>query len=293
MNLVLTERDQRVLGLCHDYVYADGSYLKETVFSEPNQALTEAQNRYANRRLAELIKGGYLARFLRVDTNYHARDTIYTLGKKGEAYIRAERGLSDYQAKWRKSLKVWYNHALTTMRVTESLRVQFANNPAYQFIEYVPESRAFFKYGDSPKDVIRPDGLIVLGVRDEPKETLCFLLEIENSVSQYRVIKEKLKRYGDFLQSSVKQKKYDDRVAFAQPIAQFVPLFISSTKREIQPIVDKMARFKAEDENQNLVLFQNFLLATTQEEIEQNATAPIYYDLSQEDISQKITLFGS
>lgn len=286
----LTDRDKIVLKLCHDYAYVDSLYLKETVFFD--SSLDEKTKTVTNLRLKKLQDGGYLSRFLRADTNYSNRDTVYTLGPEGEKFMIMEHGYCDYNSAWRKSLKIWFNHALSILRIAESVKEQLAKSSEYTFIEFVPEVRAFFQYGDGRKDVIRPDGLIIIGDTQNKKDNICLFLEVENSVSTYRVIKAKMERYEAFLASTARKKKYENKVTFEQPVSHYMPLFVTSDKISAPAVVEKLIRYKEDIEIEASALFESLVLVAAQKEVTTNFFAPIYWNISNENVQEKISLFN-
>lgn len=286
----LTDRDKVVLKLCHDYAYVDSLYLKETVFFD--SSLDEKTKTVTNLRLKKLQDGGYLSRFLRADTNYSNRDTVYTLGPEGEKFMHMEHGYCDYNSAWRKSLKIWFNHALSILRIAESVKEQLAKSSEYTFIEFVPEVRAFFQYGDGRKDVIRPDGLIIIGDTQNKKDNICLFLEVENSVSTYRVIKAKMERYEAFLASTARKKKYENKVTFEQPVSHYMPLFVTSDKISAPAVVEKLIRYKEDIEIEASALFESLVLVAAQKEVTTNFFAPIYWNISNENVQEKISLFN-
>lgn len=288
----LTDRDKVVLKLCHDYAYVDSLYLKEAVFFDTTLDEKEKIKTVTNLRLKKLVANGYLDRFLRVDTNYSPRETVYTLGKMGEKFMSMEYGFCDYNSAWRKSLKIWYNHALGILRIAESIKEQLATSTEYTFIEFVPEMRAFFQYGDGKKDVLRPDGLVVIGDTQNKKDNICLFLEVENSVSTYRVIKAKMERYEAFLSSTARKKKYENKVTFEQPVSHFMPLFVTSEKIAAPAVVEKLVRYKEDIEIEASALFESLVLVASQKEVTSNFFEPIYWNISNQNVEKKISLFN-
>lgn len=291
--LELTERDQKVLQLCHDYIYVDGNYLKEYIFIFP-EATEEKVNSIVNLRLKKLVDHGYLERFLRVTTSYAQRDTIYTLGQKGEEYMLMMHGYCDYNSSWRSSLKIWYNHALSILRITEGIRRQLEDHPIYTVVEFIPEVRAFFQYGEGKKDVVRPDGLIVIGGREDKRNNICLFLEAENSIAKYRAFKDKISRYEALLASGYKIKNYEDKVVFEEPIGYYIPLFVSSDRIRPELIVEKLTRYKEETATDPNSIYKNqSILVTTQAALIEDCFGSIFTNVSKEDPTEKIQLLKS
>lgn len=287
--LELTERDQKVLQLCHDYIYVDSSYLKECIFSTENTQ--GVRKRISNIRLKKLVDSGYLERFLRVTTSYAQRDTVYTLGQKGEEYMLMMHGYCDYKSSWRSSLKIWYNHALSILRITEGLRRQLDDHPVYTVVEFIPEVRAFFQYGEGKKDVVRPDGLIVIGGREDKRNNICLFLEAENSIAKYRAFKEKMGRYESLLASGYKIKNYEDKVVFEEPIGYYIPLFVASDRIRPELIVEKLIRYKEETEtNPNSIYKTQSVLVTSQAALIDDCFGEIFTNVSKENPAEKIQL---
>lgn len=290
--LELTERDQLVLQLCHDYIYVDSNYLKEWIFIFP-EATEEKVNSIVNLRLKKLVDHGYLERFLRVTTTYAQRDTVYTLGQKGEEFMLMMHGYCDYKGAWRSSLKIWYNHALSILRITEGLRRQLADHPVYTVVEFIPEVRAFFQYGEGKKDVIRPDGLIVIGGREDKRNNICLFLEAENSIATYRAFKEKMSRYEALLSSGYKVKNYEDHVVFEEPIGYYIPLFVASDRIRPELIVEKLMRYKEETAtNPNSIYQSQSVLVTSQSALSTDCFGEVFTNVSLEDPATKIKLLN-
>lgn len=291
--IIVTERDQQIIRLCHDYVYVDGHYLKNTIFYNQRKMQPIAVSTI-NRRLQTLVKTGYLDRFLRVNTLFSPRDTIYTLGIRGEQYMRTTYGSNEYSSSWRNYLRDWYNHALTNLRIVEGMKKQMEGHSNYAFQEFIPEARSFFQYGEGKRDVIRPDGLLIIGGRENPANNISLLMETENSIGKYRSIKAKLMRYGDVLCSNTRKQRYSDRLMVEYPVGNFVPLFITSERVSPTLLKEKLLRIKQELSEQptNVFRSQNVLL-TTQRELSENCFGKIFYNLSSEEPEEKRALFKS
>lgn len=202
--------------------------------------------------------------------------------------MRAAYGMNEYSSSWRNYLRGWYNHALTNLRVTEGMKVQLQHQQLYAFQEYVSEARAFFQYGEGKREVIRPDGLIVIGGAENPEENLGLLLETENSVAKYRSIKAKLDRYHAVLGSSIRKEKYNRKLMLDEPVQTFVPVFVTSSRISPEGLLHKLKKIKKE--HPDLFTIQGVFLAT-QHELSTNCFGEIFYNLSSEDPEEKRALF--
>ncbi|MEI4615994.1 replication-relaxation family protein [Bacillus cereus] len=285
--IMLSEEDHELLLALHLHIYLDIEYIADKCY--PNYAKTALYRRLKRMEEAAYIRHEYLPiPSVRGQKRKSGRPiNVYTLTKFGVEIVRELRGMVHWNARWTDRVATFVYHSLMLAHTELAMYSYSEKETPYELKEWINEPRATYKYTKSAKDILRPDGIAVVGRKGRSVRNAGLLLEMERSYSTKEVVLKKVRRYNDFFKRGEEAlKKYDLHVGFEYPIVLWKLIWIArdeTRKKELlrhlqdveQPPLDEMER-----DGETFYKQRYDILITTYDEVLQNPFGDIYVDLS-------------
>lgn len=271
--LVLTETDKHLLVKLHDLIYLDSDFIQEYIMTEYSSKPSILQ------RLRALEEAGYIKSFS-VPVDWAPRAVnVYTLSAFGVDIVEQIQGFVKWNNRWSTRILPWYQHQLMLNRVVMKFSTQ-ALEAGLVVKEWVPEARATWTYTKDKTDVIKPDGILVIGAEGS-QENIGLFIELERSVARRQNTIQKVIRYNDFLNRDQRLfDEYDMYVGFEAPIVDWRVLFIGGDEKNTKKTVYDVLSIK------NMEIEAPVLVASLQD-IEQRAFGEIYHYVQDEKPFEK------
>lgn len=226
-HLMLSEEDQKLLIDLHTHVYLDLEYIESKCY--PGHRKNSVYYRLRRLEEGEYIKHEHLPiPSIRNQVRKSGRpQNVYTLTKYGVEMVRELRGEVHWNPRWSERVATFVYHSLMLAHLECSMTLQSEKEEVLELKEWINEPRATFRYTKSSVDVIRPDGIAVIGVKDKIDANVGLFLEMERTFGTKDVLLKKIVRYNNFLQSEENIEKYDQNVGFSYPIRVWRLVFVA------------------------------------------------------------------
>lgn len=291
--IMMSQEDHQLLVDLHQHIYADIEYIAEKSYRGYSKNAVYV-------RLRRMEEAGYIKHeylpipSVRGKKRKSGRPmNVYTLTKLGVEMVRELRGAVHWDNKWTERVALFVYHSLMLAHTELAMTLQSETDTPYELKEYINEPRATFKYTKSSKDILRPDGIAIIGGKGATSRNAGLLLEMERSYSTKDVLLKKVLRYNDFFQRGEDMlKKYDLHVGFDYPITLWKLVFIARDKTRQKELLrhlkdaEQPPLYEVEKDGEAVLKQRYDILITTFEEITQDAFGEIYIDLN--DPSSKI-----
>ncbi|MCT1390125.1 replication-relaxation family protein [Peribacillus frigoritolerans] len=271
--LVLTEHDKDLLVKLHDFIYLDSDFIQEYVITVYASKSTLLQ------RLRALEEAGYIKSFNVPVEGVNRAINVYTLSPFGVEIVEQIQGFVKWNNRWSSRVLPWYQHQLMLNRVVMKFSIQ-AEEAGLPVKEWIPEARATWTYTKSKTDVIKPDGILVIGAEGS-RDNIGLFIELERSVAKRQNTIQKVIRYNDFLNRD--QRLFDDYdmyVGFEAPISDWRVLFIGGNEANTRKTIHDILSIK------NMEIEAPVLVASLKD-VESQAFGEIYHHVLDEKPLQK------
>lgn len=279
-HIALREDDRKLLLHLHDFIYSDKKFIDEHIYT----SYTHANSSY--NRLAQLVKEGYLRAFLLQLEDHHTKTShVYTLGQLGAEQVEEMKGISHFKSGYLTGrAKPFWKHQLLLAESVKAFEVAAAQNEqGVQLKKYINEPRAFHEYpsmkGTKQKEVIRPDGIMVLG---NEKGNLGIMIEMERSNSDKERTIRKIDQFNNFFARALEHPEFMDeyqrKVAFDERVDGWKILFIAADETKANKILRDL-----EDEHPQVPV-----LVASKQAIEENPFGDIYREPRDPNVYRKL-----
>ncbi|HDA2324763.1 TPA: replication-relaxation family protein [Staphylococcus aureus] len=212
----LTEEDIKFLSMLDEYTFLDRDLIQKYVYQSMSNI---------GRKLSNLKDSGYIQDFKSLFSYHYRPKKIYSLTDKGSAIVKEVLGETHYRTI--RKLPVSYLHTLEVARTVLAFR-NSGENIGMILKEFINERSAYFEYGASKNQSIRPDAMFVVGFEDSEEENIGILLEIEKTKTKRSVIKEKMTKYTDFFRDEEIRNNYIDKLSMYSEVRDWVLLYVAS-----------------------------------------------------------------
>lgn len=277
-HIALTDEDRSLLLHLHDFIYSDKNFIDKHIYTH----YTNKNSSY--NRLAQLVKEGYLRVFLLQLEDHHTKTSnVYTLGTLGAETVEQMKGVSHFKPGYLTGrAKPFWKHQLLLAETVKSFETHIGETNV-DFKKYINEPRAYHEFpnvkGGKQKDVIRPDGIMVLG---NEKGNLGIMLEMERSNSDKERTIRKIDQFNTFFARALQEadfyKAYERKVAFDEPVNGWKILFIAGDETKANKILRDLA-----DEQSQVPL-----LVASKQAIESNPFGDIYREPFDPNVYRKL-----
>ncbi|HHL0973365.1 TPA: replication-relaxation family protein [Bacillus cereus] len=224
-NILLHEADLGLLNDLHNHMYLDMEYI--CLKDYPNHTPKSVSN-----RLRKLAKENYIKyeQLPLSSTRSEARKSgrpehVFTLTRKGVDIVRGLKGEVHWKSSWSQRSATFVYHSLMLARIECAMTLSSQQEGRLELKEWINEPRATFQYAKGKDRVIRPDGVAIVGLKEEVDKNLGVFIEMERSYGSKSVLEKKILRYNDFLQREEKLADYRMHMGMAYeiPKAKAVP----------------------------------------------------------------------
>lgn len=281
-HISLNEEDVNVLLNVHDYTFIDMDMAEKYFYSSYNNV---------GRKLNSLIDGGYLESYNGLFAKNHRPKKIYTLTAKGSQMVEELQGYSNFTTM--RKLPINYLHTINVARTVLAFKDAGDKlSDKMKVKEFENEKSAFFQYGTSKAEVIRPDGMFVIGFEDSEEENIGVLLEMENTKTKRSILKGKMKRYSEFFNDQAIQDRYQDKLSMYTEVRDWIVLFVGADSGLEIYTKNLLLREKPKDNQKTNdrpgIEFPTLL--SNLEYIENDAYADIYFAMNEDDTSTRFSI---
>lgn len=281
-HITLNDEDIDVLLNLHDFIFMDLDIAEKHFYSSYNNV---------GRKMNSLIDGGYLESYNGLFAKNHRPKKIYTLTSKGSEMVEEIQGYSNFRTM--RKLPITYLHTINVARTVLAFKDAGEKlNEKMKVKEFENERASFFQYGTSSAEVIRPDGMFVVGFEDSEDENIGILLEIENTKTKRSVLKEKMKRYGEFFKDQEIKNRYEDKLSMYTEVRDWIVLFVG-VNSEIENYTKNLLLRQKPKDNQKTndrpgIDFPTLL--TNLEYIENDAYDDIYFAMNEDNTNTRFSI---
>lgn len=263
--LVLSEQDKSLLIHLHDFIYLDSAFIKEYILTEYTGYNSMMQ------RLRRLEDTGYIKSFAVPVEGVNRPAKVYTLTSFGVQNVEELQGIVKWRPRWSNHIMPWYQHQLMLNRLVKKFQKQ-VEEVGLVFKEWIPEARATWQYTKDKTDVIKPDGIVIIGSKGSDKNIGIFM-ELERSVAKRQNTIQKVLRYNDFLNRQKETlQNYDMHVGFEAPVSDWRVLFIGGDEKNTQKTIRDIKSIT--NANVNVPI-----LVASKSDVEKQAFEKIYYNV--------------
>ncbi|WP_319618205.1 MULTISPECIES: replication-relaxation family protein [Bacillus cereus group] len=223
-----SEEDHNLFLDLYDYLYLDAQYLTDNIY--PGRDMS-----YIYRRVNKLVKNGYVQKMKlplqEITTNHGNTYSVYSLAKKGVEEVRELLGDHvSWDSRWTDRTPLYVYHSLMLSHISGAFRKH--QHERFFLHEWISEKRAFFNYTNNATDVIRPDGVAMIGNQQSGK-TFGVLIEMERSRTRKEITRSKILRYNAYMEGEgyLKQDVFE-----TQPSSMRV-VFVSRKENEMKRLM--------------------------------------------------------
>ncbi|MGA4466541.1 replication-relaxation family protein [Bacillus bombysepticus] len=287
-NVIFSEEDFQLFVAIHRHIYVDFEYALNMCYSGFAKATVY-------QRLQRLEKNGYIKKAMvapasvRGERNKSGKPfNVYTLDKYGVEMAKELIGEVHWNTKWSKRVPTFVYHSLMLGHIECSMVLESKTEEKYDFKEWINEPRATYRYTKSSKDILRPDGIAIVGPKTNDMVRAGLMLEMERSYASKDVLLKKVLRYNDFFQRGEEMlKAYDIHVGFDYPINFWKLVFVArdeTRKKELLRHLKDAAQPPLYEVEQNgkIVYKQRYdIYITTYQEMKETPFRKIYVDLNE------------
>lgn len=274
--LVLSDQDKDLLVKLHDFIYLDSEFIVEHV-------LTNYYGKPAvMHRLRTLEDAGYIKSFT-VPIEFATKPVnVYTLTMFGVEIVEQIQGVVKWNRHWTTRIAPWYQHQLMLNRIVVCYQNKVSEYEL-EFKDWIPESRATWQYSKDKSDVIKPDGLMIIGPKGSSQNFGLFI-ELERSVAKRQNTVQKTIRYNDFLNRGQETlDDYDMHVCFEAPVTDWRVLFIGGNEPNSQKTIRDILSVETIEKMQLNIP----ILVASRGDIEKNPFGEIYIDVLKDPKTKK------
>ncbi|WP_434088093.1 replication-relaxation family protein [Bacillus mycoides] len=285
--IMLSEEDEQLLLDIHLHIYVDIEYILEKSYR--GYAKTALYRRLKRMEEAGYIKHEYLpVPSVRGKKRKSGRPiNVYTLTKFGVEMVKELRGIVHWNQRWTDRVATFVYHSLMLAHTESAMYSYSQTETLYELKEWINEPRATYKYTKSAKDILRPDGIAVVGRKGVSARNAGLLLEMERSYSTKEVLLKKVLRYNDFFKRGEEMvKKYELQVGFDYPIVLWKLIWIARDETRKKELLrhlqdaEQPPLYEIERDGETIYKQRYDILITTYDEVLQNPFGEIYVDLS-------------
>ena len=256
--LTLLEEDEKLLLHLHQHVYLSREFIAKHIYSRKKkdaetdeEKLVKAHEISVFRRLAQLMKAGYITKFaLPISPGSGRPSNVYTLAPFGVDTVENLTGIVHWQKKWCYEPQIWYLHALALADVVKSFELK-APPGAMEVKQFISEAKGHFIYHekDGTKDerhVIRPDGILIIGHPDTEEKNMGIMVEMERTYADKTGTIRKLNQYNHFFGGAGTEKyknrmeQFDREAGLEHPVKEWRILFIGNTEKMAKRILTQL-----------------------------------------------------
>ncbi|WP_242281128.1 replication-relaxation family protein [Bacillus cereus group sp. BfR-BA-01347] len=286
-HVIFSEEDFKLFVDIHRHIYVDFEYIWKMCYSGFAKVTVY-------QRLKRLEDNGYIKRSMivpatvkNVETKSRRPFGVYTLDKYGVEMAEELIGEVHWNSKWSKRVPTFVYHSLMLGHIECSMALASKTDERYDYKEWINEARATYRYTKSPKDILRPDGIAIVGPKTNDMVRAGLMLEMERSYASKDVVLKKVLRYNDFFQRGEEMlKAYDVHVGFDYPVNFWKLIFIArdeSRKKELLRHLKDAAQpplYEVEQNGQMVKKQRYDIYITTYHEMKEAPFGKIYADLN-------------
>ncbi|MFS0890951.1 replication-relaxation family protein [Peribacillus frigoritolerans] len=244
--ITLREEDRQLLLHLHSFIYLHRSFIEKYIFH------TYENIDSVYRRLRTLEEAGYVKAFMLPINDFdHRPSKVYTLTMFGAEIVEQMRGVVHWNRRWTTQVPPWYQHQLMIAELVKSYELK-ASEHGLEVKEWITEARAFYEFRNlnegkkNGKNVIRPDGIIVIG-KPGSDQNMGIMLEMERSYATREKTLRKMEQFNEFFSRREELlPKYDKKIGFEYPVKGWKILFIGGNEAKTLKILRDL---KGEEEN--------------------------------------------
>ncbi|WP_436966638.1 replication-relaxation family protein [Staphylococcus xylosus] len=277
----LSDEDIKFLSMLDEYTFLDRDLIQKYVYQSVSNI---------GRKLTNLKDSGYIQDFKSLFSNHYRPKKVYSLTDKGSAVVKEVLGVTNYRTI--RKLPVTYLHTLEVARTVLAFK-NSGENIGMMLKEFMNERSAYFEYGASKNQSIRPDAMFVIGFEDSEEENIGILLETEKTKTKRSVIKEKMAKYKDFFHDEEIRSNYIDQLSMYSEVNDWVLLYVASDadiERYTKNLLLRQKPKQGEESTKDKPGIDFPTLLTNLEFIEQNPYQKNYFALDQENSSDRFNL---
>ncbi|MCQ9841472.1 replication-relaxation family protein (plasmid) [Staphylococcus aureus] len=277
----LSDEDIKFLSMLDEYTFLDRDLIQKYVYQSVSNI---------GRKLTNLKDSGYIQDFKSLFSNHYRPKKVYSLTDKGSAVVKEVLGVTNYRTI--RKLPVTYLHTLEVARTVLAFK-NSGENIGMMLKEFMNERSAYFEYGASKNQSIRPDAMFVVGFEDSEEENIGVLLETEKTKTKRSVIKEKMAKYKDFFHDEEIRNNYIDQLSMYSEVNDWILLYVASDsdiERYTKNLLLRQKPKQGEEPTKDKPGIDFPTLLTNLEFIEQNPYQKNYFALDQENSSDRFNL---
>lgn len=277
----LSDEDIKFLSMLDEYTFLDRDLIQKYVYQSVSNI---------GRKLTNLKDSGYIQDFKALFSNHYRPKKVYSLTDKGSAVVKEVLGVTNYRTI--RKLPVTYLHTLEVARTVLAFK-NSGENIGMMLKEFMNERSAYFEYGASKHQSIRPDGMFVIGFEDSEEENIGILLETEKTKTKRSVIKEKMAKYKDFFHDEEIRNNYINQLSMYSEVNDWILLYVASDKdieRYTKNLLLRQKPKQGEEPTKDKPGIDFPALLTNLEFIENNPYQKNYFALDQENTSDRFNL---
>ncbi|HDX9577632.1 TPA: replication-relaxation family protein [Bacillus pseudomycoides] len=236
-NILLQEGDLNLLNDLHNHMYLDIEYIR--LKNYPHHVPKSVSN-----RLRKLVKENYikyeqlpLAAIRSKDRRVGRPEHVFTLTKEGVELVRGLKGEVHWKASWSQRPATFVYHSLMLARIECAMTLFSQKEERLELKEWINEPRATFQYAKGKNRVIRPDGIAVIGLKNELDKNIGVFMEMERSYGSKDVLEKKILRYNDFMQREEKQKEYRMHAGMAYEVPIWRLVFVAGNESREKELI--------------------------------------------------------
>uniref|UniRef100_UPI003F58A128 replication-relaxation family protein n=1 Tax=Staphylococcus ureilyticus TaxID=94138 RepID=UPI003F58A128 len=277
----LSDEDIKFLSMLDEYTFLDRDLIQKYVYQSVSNI---------GRKLTNLKDSGYIQDFKSLFSNHYRPKKVYSLTDKSSAVVKEVLGVTNYRTI--RKLPVTYLHTLEVARTVLAFK-NSGENIGMMLKEFMNERSAYFEYGASKNQSIRPDAMFVVGFEDSEEENIGVLLETEKTKTKRSVIKEKMAKYKDFFHDEEIRNNYIDQLSMYSEVNDWILLYVASDsdiERYTKNLLLRQKPKQGEEPTKDKPGIDFPTLLTNLEFIEQNPYQKNYFALDQENSSDRFNL---
>lgn len=191
-NILFQISDEQLLMSLHTHIYLDIEYIHQKVY-------VDYTKKSVTNRLYKLEQAGYIRyEYLPVTSSRNQKrkvakpQRIYTLTPKGVEMVRGFRGEVHWKNSWSKRSASFVYHSLMLAKIECAMTLISKQEERLELKEWINEPRATFQYAKGKSRVIRPDGVAVIGLKEEIDKNIGVFMEMERSYGSKEVLEKRL-----------------------------------------------------------------------------------------------------
>lgn len=258
-NILLSEEDVNLFNDLHTHIYVDFEYIHSKIY-------TGYQKRSVLNRLGKLTKANYLkfeylpSMSVRYQTRKSGRPKrIYTLTPQGVDIVRGFRGEVHWKSKWSQRPASFVYHSLMLSHVECAMTIASRQAEKLELKSWINEPRGTFQYANGKKQIIRPDGTAVIGLKNEFDKNMCVFIEMERSHGSKDALHKKILRYNDFMQREEKLVAYRMHTGIAYDLPLWRLVFVAGSETRKNELIRYLKDINSSEIQVYITLFEDIL----------------------------------